>query len=162
MTGRIITIILGKGWRCPETGPSPSWWPFPATLRTLMLPVGVPCRYWCITGRVWWGSSSPRGCIFHHLGPSFTRMPCLFPSCLSFVLFYCFPGSFYITMNNQNNSWYTLSRNCEPGSVSKKLHVLIHLIILKTLRYVFYFKILSKEWFCNFLKITVVCGKYRA
>ena len=42
MSGRIILnpTILGKGWRFPGNGPSPTFWPFMVDLRTVMVPVG--------------------------------------------------------------------------------------------------------------------------
>ena len=41
MNGRIIPIILGKGWLFPTIGPLPTFWPFMVSLRTVSALVGV-------------------------------------------------------------------------------------------------------------------------
>ena len=41
MSERIISTILGKGWRFPGVGALPTFWPFMVGLGTVMVPVGV-------------------------------------------------------------------------------------------------------------------------
>lgn len=41
MSGRIIPIILGKGWRFPGIGPPPTFWSFMVSLRTVLVLVDV-------------------------------------------------------------------------------------------------------------------------
>ena len=41
MSGRIIPITLGEGWRSPGIGPPPTFWPFMVSLITVMALVFV-------------------------------------------------------------------------------------------------------------------------
>ena len=41
MSGRIIPIILGKGWRFPGIGPPPTFLSFMVSLRTVLVLVAV-------------------------------------------------------------------------------------------------------------------------